>query len=855
MENNQQNINQSTAVPLSDIFFRTLNFWPWIILSVFICVGIGFFYLLRTPKIYTETASLLIKDDDKGKSASAGVNELGDLGLFTSNTNIQNEISTLKSPDLMEEVVKRLDLMMNYYLPGTFHKVVAYGHTLPVTVSMPDYPLSQEASFNMVIGTDNKVKITNFKIPKEIYGDDYKKEYTTVIGDTIFTAAGSFVVLPNPQYTALNADIITSEINNDTTSPSTGDENQTSIQNFALSTPVELEVIKTSLANTIESYGTRLLVELNDKQGTVINLSITDQNIQRGDELLATLIGVYNENWIRDKNQIAVSTSNFINDRLNVIENELGNVDSDISSYKSANLVPDVGAAASSYLAETQALGQEIVGINNQLQMTRYIRNYLTSDGVNDKALPANTGVDNLDLQNQIATYNQKLLERNALVSKSSEKNPLVQNMDQELSAMRGAIVSSVDNSIVNLQTQMKGLQGARGAATSRLASNPTQAKYLLSVERQQKVKENLYLFLLQKREDNELNQAFTAYNTRVIKRPSGSGKPTSPKSAAILLCAFCVGLIIPFGTIYVVETSNTKVRGRKDVENVAVPLLGEIPQVGSSARKIPFVGAVTGSLKNNKTNKFSSNKESSKSERDVVLVKSGSRDIINEAFRVLRTNLEFSRINKTGCNVVAMTSFNPGSGKSFITMNLGASIALKNKKVIVIDGDMRHGSSSAYVGRPKKGLSDFLVGNTDDVKSIIKEVPGTNGLEIIPVGMVPPNPTELLESPRFEKLVDSLRPDYDYIMIDCPPIEVVADAQIIDQVTDRTIFIIRAGLLERGMLPALDNLYEEKKYNHMAVILNGTRNEPGMFGNSHSYRYGYGYGYGYGYNYANSES
>ena len=825
------NQNTSSTVPLSDIFFRTLHFWPWILLSVAFCVSAGFYYLLRTPKVYTETASLLIKDESKGKSTSAGVDEFGDLGLFTSNTNIQNEIASLKSPDLMEEVVRRLDLTMNYYFPGSFHKVVAYGSTLPVTVSLPDYPQNSSASFKLEISPDKKYQISDFELPESVYGKEYPKEFSGVLGDTISTPAGPLIIKPSPAFSM----------------PSDG------ATESKWTWGGTLFVHKIPFSSAVGSYEGRLNVSLDNNQGTVINLSITDQNVQRGDEVLATVIGVYNENWIRDKNQIAVSTSNFINDRLAVIEDELGHVDSDISTYKSENLVPDVSAAASSYLAESQALGQEIVGLNNQLQMTRYIRSYLTSDGVNDKALPTNTGVDNLDLQGQIASYNQKLLERNALVTKSSEKNPLVQNMDKELNDMRGAIVASVDNSIVNLQTQMKGLQGARGAATSRLASNPTQAKYLLSVERQQKVKESLYLFLLQKREDNELSQAFTAYNTRVIKKPSSIG-PTSPKAGSIMIAAFCIGLVIPFGAVYISETSNTKVRGRKDLENLTVPMLGEIPQVG----------------KKSSGKKLSSSGKSSKGTPPTILVEHGSRDIINEAFRVLRTNLEFSRVHKSGCNVVAVTSFNPGSGKSFVTVNLAASIALKKKRVLVIDGDMRHGSASAYVGRPSKGLSDFLAGNVSDIDSLLCRLtppsplggtegsPSTKGAlslyaDILPVGSVPPNPTELLETPRFRQLIEALKPDYDYILIDCPPIEVVADAQIIDQSADRTMFVLRAGLLERSMLPVFENLYTEKKYAHMAYVLNGTRNEPGMFGGSHSYRYGYGYGYGYGYNYAQS--
>lgn len=789
---------KNNSVPLSDIFFRTLDHWPWVLLSLFICVGIGVVYLLVTPNSYVRSASLLIKDDESGKG-SGSMDEFSDFSFFSNSTNIQNEMTTLKSHDLMEEVVKRLNLDMNYFLPGRFHDVVAYGSSLPVNVWLLDFPDNASLSFRLNILGNGKIEISDMQ---QDTGDEIldarqqEKPYIASFNDTIKTIAGKLVVIPAKNY-------------------SKGDE-------------FELKVSKSPLIDIVDSYDSCLEVELNNEKGTVIDLKFTDQSIQRADEVLNTIIGIYNENWIRDKNQIAVSTSNFINDRLRVIESELGNVDSDISSYKSANLVPDVNAAASSYMAESQALGNEILGVNNQLQMARYMRSYLNNDASNDKVLPTNTGVQDVDLEQQIGEYNAKVLERNNLLSKSSDKNPLVQNMDKELAEMRGAIVGSVDNSIVNLQTQVRNLQGARGAATSKLASNPTQAKYLLSVERQQKVKESLYLFLLQKREDNELNQAFTAYNTRVISRPGGSSLPVEPKKRNILLTAFLIGIFIPFGVVYVKETGNTKVRGRKDLENIIAPLLGEIPQYATSGNK----------------------KEKNFEERE-ILVKPRSRDIINEAFRVLRTNTDFSRVNKEGCNVIAMTSFNSGSGKSFISVNLAAAIAIKDKRVLVIDGDMRRGSSSANLNIDKRlGLADYLSGGTDDIDSILVTYEEIPTLQILPIGTVPPNPTELLELPRFGMLIEKLKPRYDYIIIDCPPIEVVADAQVIDQYADRTIFVVRAGLLERNMLPELDRLYDEKKYKHIAVILNGTRNDQGRYGYSHSYKYGYGYGYGYGYNY-----
>ena len=341
-------------------------------------------------------------------------------------------------------------------------------------------------------------------------------------------------------------------------------------------------------------------------------------------------------------------------------------------------------------------------------------------------------------------------------------------------------------------------------------------------------MKESLYLFLLQKREENELSQAFTAYNTRVVNKPASFG-PTAPNTRNILMMSFLLGLAIPFGVVYLMESNNTKVRGRKDVEHLAVPFLGELPQDGHEKKK-------------------------EAGEANTIVVKGGKRDIINEAFRVLRTNVEFMCNSSEGNKVIAMTSFNPGSGKSFVSMNLGMAIALKGKKVLIVDGDMRHGSTSAYMGSPARGLADYLGGAVSEVDTLIVKTPECQNMQVLPIGSIPPNPTELLESPRFGELIGELKSRFDYVIIDCPPIEVVADAQIIDKFADRTFFVIRAGLFDRSMLPELDRLYEEKKYRNMSFILNGSRNDQGRYGYSHTYRYGYGYGYGYGYNYGSGE-
>ena len=564
-----------------------------------------------------------------------------------------------------------------------------------------------------------------------------------------------------------------------------------------------------------DSYTQKLWAELGNEDATIINLSIDDASVQKAEDILNTLIEVYNEKWIQDKNQIAVSTSRFIGERLGVIENELGHVDENISNYKSEHLLPDVQAASSLYMSQSAENKKEIQTLTNQLATAQFIRRELGGKEMN-QPLPTNSGIANVNIESQIGEYNKMVLDRNRLIANSSEKNPLVKDLGNSMQSMKRTILQSVDNLIVSLNTQIRSIRQQEATTTQQLASNPSQAKYLLSVERQQKVKEELYLYLLQKREENELSQAFTAYNTRMITAPRGSALPTAPNKKNILLVALALGLLVPAVIIFMQENMNTKVRGKKDLENLSVPYLGEIPLYFRNKKK---------------KNKFS---------EYAIVVEEGNRNIINEAFRVLRSNVDFMKSKNTEQKVFIETSFNQGSGKSFLSMNIAMSFAIKGKKVLVIDGDLRHGTVSAYVGSPKKGLSDYLENKEvvwNELLVIDKKYPN---LHIIPVGTIPPNPTELLEDGSLATLMQDLRDEYDYIFIDCPPIDIVADTQIIEQYADRTLFVVRAGLLDRSLLPELESIYQEKRFKNLSVILNGTESTGGRYG----YRYGYHNGY-----------
>lgn len=748
-------------------------------------MSVAVLYLMSTPSIYTRSAAILVKDDSKSGSSGGAMSEFSDMGIFRSNTNINNELFTLKSPALMTEVVRRLRLNETYTVRKGLKSVDLYKAN-PVAVTFGEV-MEKPVSFTIRIDSKDAFTISGLKVA----GAESENTFAGRMGDSIQTAAGTLFISPTKFYS-----------------------------DACIGISIRYAIGK---ADAIaDRYLHALRVELGSKEATIINMSINDTSIARAEDILNTLIEVYNEKWIQDKNQIAVSTSQFIGDRLSVIESELGHVDENISSFKSEHLLPDVQAASSLYMAQSAENKKELLTLNTQLSTARYILKELKEKSLS-QPLPTNSGIANSNIESQISEYNNMVLNRNRLIANSSEKNPLVKDLANSLQSMQRTIIQSVDNLIVSLNTQIRSIRQQEVATTSQLASNPSQAKYLLSVERQQKVKEELYLYLLQKREENELSQAFTAYNTRVITAPRGSALPTAPIKKNILLIAFALGLFIPAVIIFIMENINTRVRGRKDLDNMNIPFVGEIPMDNNTKKKM--------------------GKKAKENEYDIV-VKEKNRNMINEAFRVVRTNLEFMA---QGNKVVMISSMNPGSGKTFITMNLAISFAIKGKKVVVIDLDMRRASLSTYVDKPKTGISNYLGGQVSDWKEIVVNNIVHASLDVIPVGTIPPNPSELLFSPKMEILIESLRKEYDFVFIDCPPVEIVADTSIIAKWADITLFIVRSGLMEREMLPVVDSYYAERKFNNMALLLNGTTV---AYGGKYGYhRYGYHYGYG---NYSN---
>lgn len=802
------NNDEGSGMQLTDILELFLVNWKWFVLSVVLFLVGATVQLRRSTPIYTRTAQVLIKEEGTKGSFSGNVDWFASLGMGSKAVNVQNEIVAIQSPSMFIEVVKRLGLNTRYTIDGRWHSTSLYGSALPVKVNFVDMDQDKFCRFDMTLHQDGSVVLSHFSGHKEA------KNVKIQVGQTAKTPLGRITVSPAAGFASL-----------------AGSDDE-----------MLIHVSHSDVLSTAKATAGGLSVALNNKENSILDLTYADSSTERAEDIINTLIDSYNDSWVEDKNRMTIATSEFIQERLKVIEAELGNVDNDISSYKSANLIPDPSVMAGMYVADANTDDKKLTELNNQLYITRYVRAFITKESNKYNLLPTNSGMGgNSGLEAQVSEYNRMLLERNRLVTNSSADHPLVVERDQQLAQLRTAMVSNIDNHINLLETLIESTRKSQSKSQAGIASSPQQAKYLLSVERQQKVKEALYVFLLQKREETELSQAFTAYNTRVITPPMGGNAPVAPRTNRTLLIALALGLGIPAGLIYLIEISNSRVRGRKDIEKLSVPFIGEIPFVGRRPKQGLSYWLERFHLRQRK--------QEIETTRALV-IKPHSRNIINEAFRVVRTNLDQMGSESAGKGqVIMVTSANPGSGKTYISANLAASFALKGKKVLMLDFDLRRASASLYVGSPKKGVSSYLNGKENDWRSFVVPVKDNPNFAVLPVGIMPPNPAELLTGTRTAELFSQLREEYDIIFVDCPPVEIVADASIIAQYMDKTIFVVRVELMEREMLPVVDNYYKNAKFNNMSLLLNGSLSAYGRYGyHRYGYRYGYGYGYSYGY-------
>ncbi len=781
---------EEKSVNFRDLFSYCLANWYWFLIALILTLGTAFLYMLKTQPVYLRNSSILIKKDDNSHALSDAFGQFSDIGQGSVSTNVFNEMLSLKSKSYIVEVVKILHLEMDYSINGPYHDYVLYGKSLPVEVSLLDFGDDDTGSLTMEIGDNGNATLYDFQKNGNLKTSTPIKAQ---IGSIVQTPIGRILLSSTKSYTGKYAQPIF--------------------------------VNRQSIKTATDRYSNALSVDLNNDRSSVVDLKIEDVSPTRAEDILNTIFLVYNQKWIEDINKQAVSTERFINDELRQIENDLGSVDADISSYKSKNLIPDVKSANDIYMMRSETTNSKLLELNNQLYLVKYIQRQLSSNPGKYSLLPPNSGIENPSITHQISAYNETVLQRNSLIANSSVKNPLIADLDKNLNAMREAISASLNTVVVSLNDQINSLYSNERETRTEIAENPSREKYILSVERQQKVKEQIYIFLLQKREENQLSKAFTAYNTKMLNPPSGPYKAIKPVKLNLIVIALLLGILIPLVILLSVRTMDTAVRNRKDLEDLSIPFIGELPL---SYRKYRGLLSIF-----------------NKRHKDVreIVVREKSGNVINEAFRVIRTNLEFIGGKEGVTKTVMFTSANAGSGKTFISANLSTSFAIKGKRVLLMDFDFRKASLSTFVQSPAKGIADYLSEHVDDINEVMIKGTINPNLDVLPVGTIPPNPTELLFSSRLESFIEEMKEQYDYIFIDCPPVDIVADAAIINKFCNMTIYVIRSGLYDRRMLKELEKNYQDRRFNNLTLILNGTSDDYNSYG---YHRYGYGYGYGY---------
>lgn len=797
MENQNQNF-----ISVSDMGFACLSRWKWFVFSLAVCLVAAILYIKTTAPTYKRSTSVLLLNSGS-KDANYAEIDLEALGLQSPNTSLQNEMEMLHSPVIMEQVVQELDLDVEYAYPGMFFNKVLYGAEVPIKVKFSDESANGK-QFTIKMLDKKNIIIRDFNKPGE-----ENTEVKGVLNAKIKTPCGEITVSPTPTY---NPD-----------------------SKFKK----EIRVTKSQPSVAAGRFLGCLKVENKDAKSSVVNVSITDENTSRAEDILNKLMLAYDENWKSTQNRIVENTSQFLEERVREIGAELGNVDNSIASYKGSNLMPDAAAAQSMYMSQNTSTQSSIQDYNTQLSLLRYVRNYMLGNMGSNRPLPANIGIDDASISGLINNYNTMQMQRNEMVVYAGDEHPKVREFDQQLEILRKSIIESIDQSMTTIQKRMGGLQNVAGQAAGKIITSTQQEKHVISSERDQKVKETLYIFLLQEKEKTNMTINHSISNIRVIQKAGGSMAPIAPLKMQIILMSIAIGLGIPFVLIFLLEISDTKVRSRKDLEKLKVPFVGEIPQA-------------EGTHKNRLFSVFSKFRKSRHSTGISIYVNNNSHDIINEGFRMVRTNLEFMLRKEPSRKVILLTSANPGSGKSFISANMAKSFALLGKKVLVIDLDMRRCTVSSLVrDHHMHGLSNYLGHYNDDINEIICRDAIHEGVDLIPVGTIPPNPTELLHDARLGELISKVRDMYDYIFIDCPPIDIVADTDIVNEFVDTTIFVIRAGLMERDWLAEINKIYDEQRYNNICTLLNGT-----LAGNAYSrHRYGGYYGhYHYGYYYGSKK-
>ena len=797
-ENNMNELDEE-KVNYQELLFRYVIHWPWFVASVLICLIGAWGYLYFQIPVYQVSASIIIKDDKKGgNSGSADLENLGLGGVITSAQSIDNEIEVLRSKTILKEVVNSLELYITYYDEDEFPRQEMY-KTSPVVVNLTAQEadkLSNAALIDMKLASDGGLDV-NLKVGLNEYNKRFDKlpaVFPTNVGTFGFTLRDSLSI---------------GQV-----------EGQKEVRHISAVVSQPFGVAK--------GYQWALTIAPTSKATSVATVSLINTNIQRGQDFINKLMEMYNRNTNNDKNEVAEKTREFINERIKIIDEELGNTEEKLETFKRNAGLTDISSDAQLAVSGNAEYEKKRVENGTQINLVRDLAKYINNPLNEYEVLPSNIGLTDNGLTTQLERYNELVIERKRLLRTSTENNPMIINLDMSIRAMKANVKAAIDGTLQGLLIVKADLDREASRFSRRISDAPGQERQYVSIARQQEIKAGLYLMLLQKREENAIMLAATANNAKIIDEPVAEGGPVSPKPKMIYMIALVLGVGLPVGIIFLTSFTKFKIEGRGDVEKLTrLPIVGDVPLTGEK----------NGS----------------------IAVFENQNNLMSETFRNVRTNLQFMLGN--GQKVILVTSTVSGEGKSFISVNLAISLSLLGKKVVIVGLDIRKpGLNKVFnISRKEQGITQYLSNPEKNLMDLVQASDVSKSLYILPGGTVPPNPTELLARDGLDKAIETLKKNFDYVILDTAPVGMVTDTLLIGRVADLSVYVCRADYTRKAEFTLINELAADNKLPNICTVINGLDLQKKKYGYYYGYGkygkyYGYGKRYGYGYGYGENK-
>lgn len=772
IKDNPREGGNASEIEIKEVLRPYFRRFYWFIISAAICLILSYLYLKTKTTVYEVSASVLIKDakSNPGSQDFAALRDISGFGKIGSN-GVENEMELLKSKKMMRKVVQNLHLESTVYQKGKFKNTELYGKTSPIMVQVinekPDTKYYKEPIELKISG--NNITLSN----KEL------APLKTTFDKTISLRFANIIITKNKDYVAPK------EATND----------------FLLNIASETQVT--------DSFQSNLKAALMNKDVTVIKMTMNYPEVNKAKDILNTLIRVYNNDAIEDKNSESKKTAEFIEERIRIIGNELGEVESRKERFKESNRITDLETEAKLGLQSSAEARGKLLEIDSQLEITNALLGYVNKQGTS-AVLPGNVGLDNASATSNISAYNQLVLEKNRLLENATPQNPLVIDLTKQINSMRNSVVESLAKNRSALQVAKGNYETENKSIVGQISKIPSQEKTFREIERQQQIKENLYLLLLQKREETAVSLAVTAPKARVVDEAYVNPIPVAPKGSIVLLMGLMAGMLIPFIVIYLIRLFDDKVKDKKDLDKLSngKTLLGEIPSLDRGQNELVMANDLTP---------------------------------MAEAFRIVITNMNFMLPKKDKGKVVYVTSTVKGEGKTFVSVNLALTLASPKHKVIIIGADIRNPQLQRYNPSRKglDGLTEYLYNDDEKIEDIIHISSFNKYCDVIYSGSIPPNPADLLSNGRFEILIDQLKLIYEYIIVDTAPLMLVTDTFLNADLADATLYVTRSGFTEKSLIDFANKQINSKRIRNAAFILNDVSKDNLGYGN----KYGYGYG------------